>query len=121
MGTISYRCCTFTTFQGGIVFANLEKEGFSFRLLTFLDKKAWDILYKPGNRILKAWGTVKGFFRRLNHLFQSIKADYIFIHREATPLGPPVFEWLLAKIFRKKIIHEYDDAIWIPGGEEISL
>lgn len=52
---------------------------------------------------------------------QSTKADYIFIHREATPIGPPVFEWLLAKIFRKKIIHEYDDAIWIPGGEDISF
>ena len=108
-------------FRVELFLANLEKEGFSFRLLTFLDKKAWDILYKPNNRILKALGTVKGFFRRINHLFQSTKADYIFIHREATPLGPPVFEWLLAKIFRKKIIHEYDDAIWLPGGEEISF
>jgi len=108
-------------FRVELFLPRLEKEGYSFRLLTFLDGKAWDILYKPGNRILKAWGTVKGFFRRINHLFQSAKADYIFIHREATPLGPPVFEWLLAKVFRKKIIHEYDDAIWIPGGEDISF
>jgi len=108
-------------FRVELFLPRLEKEGYSFKLLTFLDKKAWDILYKPGNRLLKAWGTVKGFFRRVNHLFQSVKADYIFIHREATPLGPPIFEWLLAKIFRKKIIHEYDDAIWIPGGEEISF
>jgi len=108
-------------FRVELFLPQLEKEGYSFKLLTFLDKKAWDILYKPGNRFLKAWGTVKGFFRRVNHLFQSVKADYIFIHREATPLGPPIFEWLLAKIFRKKIIHEYDDAIWIPGGEEISF
>ena len=99
---------------------DLEKQGFSFRLLTFLDKNAWDILYTPGNGFLKTWGTVKGFFRRINHLFQSTQANYIFIHREATPLGPPIFEWLLAKVFRKKIIHEYDDAIWIPGGEKIS-
>jgi glycosyltransferase involved in cell wall biosynthesis len=27
---------------------------------------------------------------------------------------------LLAKVFKKKIIHEYDDAIWLPGGEKIS-
>jgi glycosyltransferase involved in cell wall biosynthesis len=107
-------------FRVELFLPRLEKEGYSFKLLTFLDKKAWNILYKPGNRFLKAWGTVKGFFRRIDHLLQSTKADYIFIHREATPLGPPIFEWLLAKIFRKKIIHEYDDAIWIPGGEKIS-
>jgi glycosyltransferase involved in cell wall biosynthesis len=108
-------------FRVELFLPDLEKAGYSFRLLTFLDEKAWDILYKPGKGFLKAWGTVKGFFRRIAHLFQSIKADFIFIHREATPLGPPVFEWLLAKVFRKKIIHEYDDAIWIPGGEEISF
>ena len=108
-------------FRVELFLPKLKEAGFSFRLLTFLDKKAWDILYKPGNRVLKAWGTFKGFFRRINHLFQSTRADYIFIHREATPLGPPIFEWLLAKIFRKKIILEYDDAIWIPGGEDISF
>jgi len=108
-------------FRVELFLPRLAKEGYSFRLLTFLDKKAWDILYKPGNKFLKAWGTMKGFFRRIDHLFQSTKADYIFIHREATPLGPPIFEWLLAKIFRKKLIHEYDDAIWIPGGEDISF
>lgn len=108
-------------FRVEIFLPGLEKENFSFKVLTFLDQKAWDILYKPGKKLLKAWGTVKGFFRRINHLFQSAKADYIFIHREATPLGPPIFEWLLAKVLRKKIIHEFDDAIWIPGGEEISF
>jgi len=107
-------------FRVELFLPKLKEEGFSFKLLTFLDKNAWDILYKPGNRILKAWGTVKGYLRRISHLFLSVKADYVFIHREATPLGPPVFEWVLAKVFRKKIIHEYDDAIWIPGGEKIS-
>jgi glycosyltransferase involved in cell wall biosynthesis len=107
-------------FRVELFLPKLKEEEVSFKLLTFLDKTAWDILYKPGNRLLKAWGTVKGYLRRIGHLFQSVKADYVFIHREATPLGPPVFEWLLAKVFRKKIIHEYDDAIWIPGGEKIS-
>ena len=108
-------------FRVELFLPKLKTEEYSFKLLTFLDKNAWDILYKPGNRLLKALGTVKGFFRRIDHLFQSVKADYIFIHREATPLGPPFFEWLLTKVLRKKIIYEYDDAIWIPGGEEISF
>jgi glycosyltransferase involved in cell wall biosynthesis len=41
--------------------------------------------------------------------------EYVFIHREAAPLGPPVFEWIIAKVFRKKIIFDFDDAIWIPN------
>jgi glycosyltransferase involved in cell wall biosynthesis len=44
--------------------------------------------------------------------------SHIFIHREAAPLGPPVIEWLLAKVLRKKIIYDFDDAIWLPGGEK---
>lgn len=108
-------------FRVEIFLPALQEAGYSFQLLSFMDQAAWNILYKPGNRFLKAWGTIKGYLRRISHLIQSIKANYIFIHREATPLGPPVFEWLLTKIFRKKIIHEYDDAIWIPGGEEISF
>jgi glycosyltransferase involved in cell wall biosynthesis len=98
----------------------LKQQGYQYRVLTFLDKQAWDVLYQPGKRFLKAWGTLKGFFRRINHLFLSTKADFVFIHREATPIGPPVFEWLLVKVFKKKIIHEFDDAIWLPGGEKIS-
>lgn len=99
----------------------LTQERYQYRLLTFFDTQAWDILYQPGREVLKAWGTLKGFFRRIQHLFLSVKADFIFIHREAAPIGPPLFEWLLAKVFRRKIIFEYDDAIWIPGGEKISL
>ncbi len=41
--------------------------------------------------------------------------DYVFIHREATPIGPPLIEWMIAKVFRKKIIYDFDDAIWLPN------
>ena len=98
----------------------LGRENYKYKVLSFLDQSAWDILYTKDNGILKTYGVLKGFFRRIIHLFRSINADYVFLHREAAPLGPPVFEWLLAKVFRKKIIHEYDDAIWIPGGEKLS-
>ncbi len=41
--------------------------------------------------------------------------DFVFIHREAAPLGPPVLEWLIAKVLRKRIIFDFDDAIWLPN------
>jgi glycosyltransferase involved in cell wall biosynthesis len=42
----------------------------------------------------------------------------VFIHREAAPLGPPVFEWVIAKILSRKIIYDFDDAIWLPNVSE---
>jgi glycosyltransferase involved in cell wall biosynthesis len=42
-----------------------------------------------------------------------MKFNYVFIHRETAPLGPPIFEWIIAKILRKKIIYDFDDAIWL--------
>jgi glycosyltransferase involved in cell wall biosynthesis len=48
-------------------------------------------------------------------LFTISNYAYIFIHREAAPIGPPIFEWIIAKIFRKRIIYDFDDAIWIPN------
>lgn len=98
----------------------LPKDNFRYEIFSFLDKDTWSIFYEKGNRLKKLFGTVKGFIRRIGHLFRSIGADYVFILREASPIGPPVFEWLLSKLFRKKIIYDFDDAIWIPGGEKMT-
>src|SRR5688572_29993581 len=99
----------------------LSQNGFSYSMFSFLDAETWNIFYKNGYRLKRFLGIVKGFLRRISHLFKSVNADYIFILREASPVGPPIFEWLLSKVFRKKIIYDFDDAIWLPGGEKVSL
>jgi len=38
--------------------------------------------------------------------------DLVFIHREACPFGPPIFEWLIYK-FNKPTIYDFDDAIFL--------
>ena len=47
-------------------------------------------------------------------MFQINKYDFVYIHRETALLGPPVFEWIIAKFTKRKIIYDFDDAIWIP-------
>jgi len=47
--------------------------------------------------------------------------DFVFIHRELAPLGPPVFEWVLAKVFQRKIIYDFDDAIWLTDRQHESM
>ena len=49
-------------FRVELFLPRLEKEGYTFKLLTFLDKTAWDILYRPGNRFLKSMGNSERLF-----------------------------------------------------------
>lgn len=93
----------------------LKEKGIEYQLYSFLDNKTWDILYKPGHKVAKVLGILMGFLRRFALMFQLSKYDYVFIHREVTPIGPPIFEWIIAKILNKKIIYDFDDAIWIPN------
>mgnify|MGYP003576917045 CR=1 FL=1 len=94
----------------------LRQQGISFDSHVFLDDTAWKILYQGGSTLQKAVAVIKGYLKRFGKVVFSARAyDYVFIHREAAPLGPPIFEWLLAKILRKKVIYDFDDAIWIPS------
>ncbi|MEP7265408.1 MAG: glycosyltransferase family 1 protein [Bacteroidota bacterium] len=99
-------------------FKELEAQGHSYTVSSFMGPNTWRILYQPGHNLLKASGIIKGYFRRLRDLFRVHKYDYVFIHREASPLGPPVFEWMIARLWKKKIIYDFDDAIWIPNASE---
>ena len=96
----------------------LIEKNWEYTFAPFLDENTWEILYKPGHIKHKVWGIVKGFYKRLNLLFAVPEFDFVFIHREATPIGPPWFEWIIAKIFKKKIIYDFDDAIWLPNTSE---
>lgn len=93
---------------------SLKENGYEFDTVFFWDYYARSILYKNGMILQKFYSLLKGFFRRLGMLFIIHRYDYIFILREVAPIGPPVFEWLIAKLFRKRIIYDIDDAIWIP-------
>lgn len=92
----------------------LTENNISFSYKTFINKSTWNILFKQGFLFRKVWGFGMGFLKRFFQLFTLFQYDYIYIHREATPVGPPFFEWVAAKIYRKKIIYDFDDAIWIP-------
>ncbi|MBF9252056.1 glycosyltransferase [Pontibacter sp. 172403-2] len=93
----------------------LRQQGIRYKLAPFWNAETWAILYKPGHTLQKAWGLTLGLMRRLLLLLTLPWYDYVFIHREATPLGPPWFEWLAANIFRKKLIYDFDDATWLPN------
>lgn len=91
----------------------LEGAGYHIHTQSFLPAGSWKVFYSSGHHLQKLILLIAGFTRRVYQLIQCKDYHYIFIHREAAPLGPPVFEWAIAKIFRKKIIYDFDDAIWL--------
>lgn len=91
----------------------LKVEKINFDVVPFLDTKTWKIFYKEGYTLQKIVGILKGILKRHLILFSLHQYDKLFIHREACLVGPIYFEWLYAKVFRKKIIFDFDDAIWI--------
>ncbi len=94
-------------------FEALAEKGFEYEVKPFLDESAMIYLYEQGNFLRKVWKVLFGLLNRFFQLLLLSKYDYVFIHREAAPVGPPVFEWLITKVFQKKVIFDFDDAIWL--------
>jgi glycosyltransferase involved in cell wall biosynthesis len=91
----------------------LKEQGYKIQISSFLSESAYRLLYKPGKTIQKFLGVVAGIIRRFATLPIIATADFVFVFREVCPVGPPLFEWIIAKILRKKIIYDFDDAIWM--------
>ena len=96
----------------------LAQNNFSVTLKPFLDEKTWKILYKQGFFLQKIVGILGGFIGRFILHSSTYKYDFVFVHREATPIGLPFVEWFVCKISRKKMIFDFDDAIWLPNTSE---
>lgn len=93
----------------------LEESGIEYEVSSFWDMQAWSVLYKKGAVASKMFSTLRGLLRRYCLIFTAFKYDRIFIHRELYPLGPQIIEFILAKVYGKKIIYDFDDAIWLPN------
>ncbi len=96
----------------------LKEQGFKFSLHPFYTDKTWEILHWEGHTFSKIIRVVWAFFIRFFQIFKSIRYNFVFIHREVAPIGPPILEWIIAKVLRKKIIYDFDDAIWLPNYSE---
>jgi len=93
----------------------LRDNNIDFRIQSFIDESTRKIIYEKGYIFQKLAGVIKGFLRRFTGLIKIPGYDFIVIYREAAPMGPPVFEWIYTKVFRKKMIFDFDDSIWVPA------
>lgn len=98
----------------------LKQYQYQVHFHAFHSEKGWELIYKQGAFIQKSFYLASCFLKRLALCFRLINAQHIFIHREMSHLGPPIFEWILVKILRKKYIFDFDDAIWLPNYSDVN-
>jgi len=91
----------------------LKQKDFKITFLPLYNQSTWLSLYQKGNRIGKFINISGAFIRRVTKSCTALTGDFVFIHREMLPVGPPIMEWVISKVFRKKIIYDFDDAIWL--------
>jgi len=91
----------------------LQQQNVTCDVASFFSANAWRVLYKENQTLIKVIYTLQSILGRLLLLLRCNKYDLIYIHRFAIPIGPPIFEWVLSKVLGKKIIYDFDDAIWI--------
>jgi glycosyltransferase involved in cell wall biosynthesis len=91
----------------------LQLQHIEYSYHSFLSEKTWQILFNKGSYFKKVWGIFTGFINRFFLLFKIAGCEFVYIHREAAPVGPPLLEFIISKLMRKKIIYDFDDAIWV--------
>ena len=92
----------------------LSRHGVTCEIRPFAFEAFFRILYKREKYILKSLYFLLSLARRFRDVWSARRFDLVFIHREACPIGPPLFEWLLFKM-GKPIIYDFDDAIFLPS------
>ena len=96
-------------------YLNTYKEnGYETKLAYIINAKDDKLFYAPGKYFIKLLLLLKFFIIRLGQVFQAFNYDVIYIFREAYFVGGPFFERLF-KLTGKKIIFDFDDAIWLPN------
>lgn len=91
----------------------LEKGGVRVRLLPFVNSKAFGHLYDSRQWFRTSLALLAGLTRRIAQIPALVSADVIFVQREAMLLGPPIVEWIAARVLRKPLVLDLDDATYL--------
>lgn len=98
-------------------FSFLEGKGFRCHLSPLLDETQDKFFYQEGNLLRKGLIVAESFRKRIKDVNRTNQYDLVFIQREAFMTGTTYFEKQFKKT-GKKIIFDFDDAVWLPNVSE---
>jgi glycosyltransferase involved in cell wall biosynthesis len=91
----------------------LKERGVEITYAPFEDEELHAVLYKSGNIKEKLRLVGRAFQRRISLLRSVRNYDLVYVFREASLLGPPVFERAIHRA-GVPLIFDFDDAIFVP-------
>jgi glycosyltransferase involved in cell wall biosynthesis len=96
----------------------LERAGFSVTVAPFFDAAFFDLVYHPRRYTQKFVALARQTVNRLRLMATRHHYDAFFVYREAYPIGPPLFEALLAQATGRPLVYDFDDAIFLSNTSE---
>lgn len=91
----------------------LAQRDIALTIHPFLDSKLFQHLYVQKSFARTAVGLMKSAFLRLGDVVSARKVDLILIQREAMMFGPPLIEWLTARVLKRPMVLDLDDATYV--------
>jgi len=91
----------------------LAERGIALTIHPFLDSRLFASLYQNGSYARTAAGFLKSAFLRLGDVMSARQADVILVQREAMMFGPPLVEWLTARVLKRPMVLDLDDATYV--------
>jgi glycosyltransferase involved in cell wall biosynthesis len=95
----------------------LAAAGFDLTIHPLFDTAFFRLVYRPGHYLRKTVALASRTLSRMSAVRSGQQFDAVMIYREAYPIGPPVFERLLAR-HRLPIVYDFDDAVFLPNTSE---
>jgi glycosyltransferase involved in cell wall biosynthesis len=93
-------------------FPYLEQHGVEMVLRPFMSSDLYNIRHAPGSMIRKVASLGFSTVSRFLDIRRAERADVIFVHREAFPVGGPFIEEKLA-VAGPPLVFDFDDAIYL--------
>ncbi len=93
--------------------AGLKRSGVEITFAPFEDEQLNTVLHARNRWLRKGFGISQAFFRRLSTIGQSTSYDLVYLFREASLLGPSIFERLI-QIRHVPLVFDFDDAVFLP-------
>lgn len=90
----------------------LAQEGIDIDYFSFSDEDLQSVIQKPKHYFKKSSVLTKAFARQFGNVLKAKNYDVVFIYRAAAMIGPAFLERLL-KLFKRPIILDFDDAIFL--------
>ncbi|HAT52623.1 MAG TPA: glycosyltransferase [Betaproteobacteria bacterium] len=101
-------------------FEHWNENGYEITVSSFMDMPMWKVAYSQGNFLAKAFGTFRGYFRRLLDVFRVSRYDLVYVHMWVTPFGSSMSERMFRNL-SNRFVYDIEDNVFMGKGSNLNL